>query len=89
MPQCASIVADLISASGYQDHTTSPSAMTPLVWRRHLRPSHPAPNARDDRDTPLNQARDDAEFARDFSARSTAAHWHDGQITLRLKIRVK
>jgi hypothetical protein len=38
-----SIVANLTPASGRQDHTASPSAMTPLVWRRHPRPSHPAP----------------------------------------------
>ena len=51
--QCASIAADLISASGYQDHTTSPSAFRSLVSRYQKRPPHPAPNVRDDRDTPL------------------------------------
>src|SRR5579863_3030728 len=51
--QCVSIVASLASASRCQDHTTSPSAMTPLVRQHHPRPSHPAPNVRDDRETPL------------------------------------
>jgi hypothetical protein len=50
--QCASIVADLISASGYQAHTTSPSAWRPSS-RAQQRPSRPAPNVRDDRETPL------------------------------------
>jgi len=31
--RCASIIADLIPASGYQDITTSPSATTPVVHR--------------------------------------------------------
>ena len=43
----------LISASGYQDHTTSPSATGRLRLVRRPRPSHPAPNVRDDRETPL------------------------------------
>jgi hypothetical protein len=43
----------LISASGYQAHTTSPSAFAPFVNAPPKRPSHPAPNVRDDRDTPL------------------------------------
>jgi hypothetical protein len=51
--QCASIAANLISASGYQDHTTSPSASDSIVNCRHLRPPHPALHVRDDRDTPL------------------------------------
>src|ERR1700722_5024450 len=51
--QCASIVANLISASGYQDHTTSPSASDSIVNCCHLRPPHPALHVRDDRDTPL------------------------------------
>ena len=32
--RCASIVTRLIPASKYQDHTTSPSAFSPLVCRR-------------------------------------------------------
>jgi hypothetical protein len=41
--QCASIVANLISASGYQDHTTSPSAGGITRQLMRPRPSHPAP----------------------------------------------
>ena len=39
-----SIVASLISASGYQPHTTSPSACTRIRLVRDKRPPHPAPN---------------------------------------------
>jgi hypothetical protein len=56
--RCASIVANLTSASRCQDHTTSPSKICALVCRTKPRPSHPAPNVRDDRDTPLLWARD-------------------------------
>ena len=49
--------ADLISASGYQDHTTSPSASNALRLAHRRRPPHPAPNVRDDRDTPLVNGR--------------------------------
>ena len=52
-PQCGSIVAYLISASGYQDHTTSPSACWCIRLPHQKRPPHPAPNVRDDRETPL------------------------------------
>jgi hypothetical protein len=55
-----SIIATLISASGYQAHTTSPSAIRGFVKRRRSRPSPPAPNVRDDRDTPLLRVRDGA-----------------------------
>ena len=44
---------NLTPASGRQDHTTSPSASAPLVFARCSRPSHPVPNVRDDRETPL------------------------------------
>jgi len=48
---------NLISASGDQDHTPSPSARMLSSARKarwvSLRPPHPAPNVRDDRDTPL------------------------------------
>jgi hypothetical protein len=46
-------IAKLTPASGRQDHTTSPSALAPFVNAPPKRPSHPAPNVRDDRDTPL------------------------------------
>src|SRR5258708_3771631 len=45
--------ANLTPASGRQDHTTSPSAGPRARLSRHLRPSHPAPHVRDDRETPL------------------------------------
>jgi hypothetical protein len=47
----------LAPASERQNHTTSPSAQTPLVAQRialgDVRPSHPIPNVRDDREPPL------------------------------------
>jgi hypothetical protein len=45
--------ATLTPASGRQDHTTSPSASASFVNAPPKRPPHPAPNVRDDRDTPL------------------------------------
>ena len=47
------ISTSLTPASGRQDHTTSPSEVHALRLQRKPRPSHPAPNVRDDRDTPL------------------------------------
>jgi hypothetical protein len=44
---------ELIPASGDQDHTISPHALAAPVTRNRKRPSHPAPNVRDDRDTSL------------------------------------
>jgi hypothetical protein len=41
-----------------QDHTASPSAAASFVFRSSSRPSHPAPNVRDDRETPLLWVRD-------------------------------
>jgi hypothetical protein len=52
-PRCESIIANLTPASGRQDHTTSPSEVLRARLPRKSRPSHPAPNVRDDRDTPL------------------------------------
>ena len=49
-----------ISASGYQAHTTSPFAPAAARHALRARPSHPAPNVRDDRDTPLLQEEDGA-----------------------------
>ena len=51
--RCESIVAELTPASGRQDHTTSPSAAGVARLASLPRPSHPAPNVRDDRETPL------------------------------------
>src|ERR1700733_13488894 len=44
---------NLTPASGRQDHTTSPSASQHSRQQRRLRPSHPLPYVRDDRETPL------------------------------------
>src|ERR1044071_5188683 len=41
-------IADLTSAPGRQDHTTSPSAASSLVLRDRTRPPHPLLNVRDD-----------------------------------------
>ena len=60
-PRCPGLIAtvvrrlsaaNLIPASGDRDHTLSPSASARFVCRA-TRPSHPAPNVRDDRETPL------------------------------------
>ena len=53
-----SSLADLTPASGCQDHTISSSASAPFVRAKPSRappkrPSHPAPNVRDDREAPL------------------------------------
>jgi hypothetical protein len=48
-----SIIAKLMPASRHQDHTTWPSASRAFVFARIKRPPHPAPNVRDDRETPL------------------------------------
>ena len=45
--------ASLMPASRHQDHTTSPSAVALLVRQRHRVHRIPAPNVRDDRETPL------------------------------------
>jgi hypothetical protein len=52
-PSSADCSANLTPASGRQDHTTSPSAGSAVRLRALPRPSHPAPNVRDDGDTPL------------------------------------
>jgi hypothetical protein len=45
------------------------------------RPPHPAPNVRDDRDTPL--MRDGMRgYAADLGLKSTVTRWHDGQISV-------
>jgi hypothetical protein len=50
---CEAIVTELTPASGRQDHATSPSASSGARLAPPTRPPHPAPNVRDDRDTPL------------------------------------
>src|SRR6266436_8052976 len=74
----------LAPASGRQDHTTSPSVAASFVRALFTRltlprPSHPAPNVRDDREPPLLRERDGRKEATDLGAGSTVAHWHDGQ----------
>ena len=52
------------------------------------RPLHPAPNVRDDRDTPLLRVRDARKDAGDLGVRSMmriATDWHDGQICLQCR----
>jgi hypothetical protein len=56
-PSSADRSADLAPALGRQDHTTSPSAISHSS-RQISRPSHPAPNVRDDREAPLLWVRD-------------------------------
>jgi hypothetical protein len=51
---------NLIPASGYQDATTSPSAFACVRLSHGKRPPHPAPNVRDDRETPLCSGARDA-----------------------------
>ena len=52
---------------------------------RQKRPSHPAPNVRDDRDTPLLKRRGMCEdvpvICPSSQANEAATHWHDGQIS--------
>jgi hypothetical protein len=51
--------------------------------KHHPRPPHPAPNVRDDRDTPLFAERGTSRFVKCFAlapqVRTPAASWHDGQ----------
>jgi hypothetical protein len=47
------LLKNLTPASRRQDHTTSPSASSRSRQKRASRPPHPAPNVRDDRETPL------------------------------------
>jgi hypothetical protein len=46
------LLKNLTSASRRQDHTTSPVRYRAIRQRRNLRPPHPVPNVRDDRETP-------------------------------------
>ena len=48
-PSPADHSANLMPASRHQDHTTSPSATGAVRPATPTRPSHPAPNVRDDR----------------------------------------
>ena len=68
---------DLAPALGRQDHTISPSAMC-CSSRNTPRPSHPAPNVRDDRETPLLWVRDAREHGFDLPD-GARGNVHDGQ----------
>jgi hypothetical protein len=76
-PSSADRSAHLAPALERQDHTTSPSAQTPFVRAiialSDVRPSHPIPNVRDDREPPLYGERDKRKEATDLGARSIAA----------------
>src|ERR1700727_3275505 len=61
-----STIAKLTSASRSQDHTTSPSASQRIRLVHCKRPSLPAPNVRDDRETPLVRSAGCAEDAADL-----------------------
>jgi len=52
-----SIIADLMPASGHQDHTISPSA-SGAIRQRRIRGHRIPPRACDDRETPLVKERD-------------------------------
>jgi hypothetical protein len=71
-PRCESILANLMPASRHQNHTTSPSANRRIRQLRSSRPSHPAPNVRDDREAPLLRARDARINAGDLPDGATA-----------------
>jgi hypothetical protein len=64
-PSSADRSADLTPALGRQDHTISPSAIC-CSSRNTSRPSHPAPNVRDDREAPLMWVRDAREHGFDL-----------------------
>jgi hypothetical protein len=53
LPGVPSLLATVDTGTGCQDHTTSPSAPALFVSQCRLRPSHPAPNVRDDRERPF------------------------------------
>jgi hypothetical protein len=62
-PSPARLGANLTPASGCQDHTTSPSASAPFVFRR-IRVHRNPPRVRDDRESPLLVGRDANHIAR-------------------------
>jgi hypothetical protein len=63
----------LTPAPGRQDHTTSPYATASFAARLSARPTlprppHPAPNVRDDGETPLSLGHETADSKTDFAA---------------------
>ena len=77
---------DLTSASGGQDHTTSPHVSAPFVRTKPcaspLRPSQPALNVRDDASVPLRSRRVDSDgnifFRKTEDKYFSLAHWTGG-----------
>ena len=69
-PSSADRSAHLAPALERQNHTTSPSAHAPLAAQKNapgdVRPPHPAPNVRDDREPPLLWVRDGREHRFDL-----------------------
>src|SRR3979409_53683 len=61
-PSPALLSANLTPASGRQDHTSSPSAYTPFVYR-HIRVHRIPPRGRDDRVSPLSVGRDGESYS--------------------------
>src|SRR6266851_9068043 len=83
-----SVFTTLAPASERQDHTTSPSAQTPLVAQslRSAMCVHriPLPTSVTIASRPSSRERDERNEATDLGVRSTretATDWHDGQIT--------
>jgi len=80
-----SIVTDLISASGYQDHTPSPSACKRVRLLARQASIASRPNVRDDREAPLVSERDGCDIVLIWVAREGiyffARDW-TGSITL-------
>ena len=68
-PSSVLLGTDLTPASRRQDHTTSPSASQRSRQQRRLRPPHPAPYVRDDRETPLCVGRDGGGYTCDLGQR--------------------
>jgi hypothetical protein len=76
-----SIIVRLISASGYQAHTTSPSVSHAPVLRRENVHRIPCPTFSDDRETPLIQGHGTREdvllICPTPQPKRPAADWHD------------
>jgi hypothetical protein len=82
-PSSADNSATLTPASGRQDHTTSPYAAPSFVRALFARltlprPPHPAPNVRDDRETPLCVGRDGVSFRVDLGWRRSGIFFQAG-----------
>jgi len=86
-------LGSLISASGYQDHTTSPSANGAFVLRVIRVHRIPHPTLVTIGQTPLcdrvRDARRSASDLPDVTSEQPATNWHDGQIRATGRKRVK